>query len=499
MEGMRAWLVLSAALALGCASRPRLRSAPPVAVPRAALPERAIARGPAPRPAAPPMAGDIGTAHPILLDHAASDGRWLVVCQARADTNKDGEIAVGLGMHGDTYGDRMLPYLITAPGPGDPIDAFVAATDRYVAVIQHGLLVLVDTLTGTRVALPRADPRDDPSPFGPHRAASFDAGGKRLLYILRDKPGVVVRDLASGREATLGVGDGNPWRASLDGAFVVLRVVGARWPSPVTWLAGRSCRAAVGSYGVMGMRGDRPVPRVAPLDGGPVRDVPDLIRPLGDALLRRLASGALVLEEPDGELDEIATAGCHGTVVNADAAARRVLVACRSKGDRSRLEIDGPGLHRDLGVEVDTDGDAWSVHPQRLVIEAGGTTVVDMRGARARTFPFDFDHEGGRLLATSGKRVLVRRGTWLSVGDLDVPTELPLGVEGPQYPEYFSSGAFAYSQPYVVDLQAARVVGEVDEPVLAIASNGYVLAPPRQPGGRRLIGIPTGPVAWRWP
>ncbi len=509
MRAMQKLLAVLVAGVVGCASPPpaRVRSAPPMSLPQVASPvAAAIVPGPMPRRGVKPMDGEIGTAHPILVDRAARDGHWLVICQAREDTNHDGAIRAAFGMHGDVYGDRMRPYLVTAPGAGEPIDAFVAADPRgrFVAVIESEKVVLVDTYTGRRLELPDADPRDDPSPFGPHRAASFDASGRHLLTIAKGEAAAVeVRDLQTGATTRIAAGSGRLWRARIDGAYVVLRVVDAHWPAPITWLARRGCRGTVASYGVMGMTGDQPQTRVAPIDGGPARDVPDLIRPLGDALLRRQESGALVLERRDGTLVEIASARCNGVLREADPASGRVLVACRSgDGDRGRLEIDGVGFHRELGIAVDTMGDEWSRRPRRQVIEAGGTTVVDLRAGRARQFPMDFDHEGGRLLATFGSRVLVQRGTQLSVGALDVATELPLAAPVPQYPVYFQSGSFAWAEPWVVNLASARVVGRIDEPVLAIAPSGYVLAP-RAPATKPLVRIsgvvPHGPLVWRWP
>src|SRR5687767_9734010 len=60
--------------------------------------------------ALPPPAGahgEIGTRHPLLLQALAADGRWCIICQARTDTNHDGEISASIGRHGDTVGDIL--------------------------------------------------------------------------------------------------------------------------------------------------------------------------------------------------------------------------------------------------------------------------------------------------------------------------------------------------------------------------------------------------------
>ncbi|HYO64527.1 MAG TPA: hypothetical protein VEU33_00485 [Archangium sp.] len=60
-------------------------------------------------------AGPIGTRHPILFQRAAKDGRWLIACQAREDTHGDGKLEVRYGRYGDTFGDRLAPYLFLEP------------------------------------------------------------------------------------------------------------------------------------------------------------------------------------------------------------------------------------------------------------------------------------------------------------------------------------------------------------------------------------------------
>src|SRR5262245_50791819 len=92
-------IVLVSLTAVGC-ERPRDRAAE----------SRPPARRPAPLgtavalPSAPPLVlgqGDVGTAHPTLLDAVAAEGTWTVVCQARTDTDGQGGVAIHVGHHGD--------------------------------------------------------------------------------------------------------------------------------------------------------------------------------------------------------------------------------------------------------------------------------------------------------------------------------------------------------------------------------------------------------------
>jgi hypothetical protein len=227
------WLV-----AVACSSAP---AAPPSA--------RQLA------PAADPFVaqpdGPIGTPHPVLVEELAVDGSWLVICQARADTNGDGKIEVGVGFHGDMFGDKMSPYLVLGGGPGVAIDSYVTSVDGWVAIVRDGKLEVVDAASHKRVALPGADVRDDNIPFAGSRVAAL--GGGRMIYFRGDR--VILRELASGREHELTV-DGTPWRAEIDthGTWARIAVIpkGQPWPALNTTLAPRGCRGRALAYSTTG-------------------------------------------------------------------------------------------------------------------------------------------------------------------------------------------------------------------------------------------------------
>lgn len=270
------WLV--AALS-GCAASPHAPSASPPAAPvptespasrPPAATEPAVAPAapatPAPGSAAAPTAdGTIGTAHPIVVDQLAADGSWLVICQARHDTDGDGKIQVGFGMHGDAWGDRLDPYLVFGSGPGMAIDRFVtrSADGAWFSVIRDGKLALYEARTGHAIELSGADVRDDGYPYGDARAASIADGGTRMIYFRHGggRDHIVIRDLPSGRERVVAI-EGVLWRAQVDesGRWAVLAVLpaGATWPVASTTLAPRGCRGPVMSYSTAGFQGPRP-------------------------------------------------------------------------------------------------------------------------------------------------------------------------------------------------------------------------------------------------
>lgn len=223
-----------------------------------------------PSPRGLAAAGDtVGTDAPLVVEAAARNGAWVVICQARADTDGDGAIAVHTGMHGDTWGDRFQPYLVRGAGAGEPIDSLIGYTadGRWVVALRRGALAVLDSRTGTWTELPGADLRDDGMPMGPHRAASVAQGGTRMTY-LRDDDTLVIRDLDRGVERTVDVPGARLWRIEVERAGALARVYALRndtdgdgaltWPSLRTSLSDRDCRGPITSYSSGGWDGDEP-------------------------------------------------------------------------------------------------------------------------------------------------------------------------------------------------------------------------------------------------
>lgn len=234
-------------------------------------PPAPVAPSNAPRATAPePVVADdgttVGTAHAIVVEAAAFDGAWIAICQARVDTDGDGAIEVKLGMHGDTWGDALTPFVVRRSGPGEPIDTLVTFSDdrRWLAVLRRGRLALLDGPAGAWTELAGADVRDDGVPLGAHRAASL--GNRRMTYF-RDDHTLVIRELASGRERAVAV-PGLLWRVEVQPGdewamvYSITRDTDGdgklAWPSLRTSLSARGCRGPITSYSTGGWSGDEP-------------------------------------------------------------------------------------------------------------------------------------------------------------------------------------------------------------------------------------------------
>lgn len=221
----------------------------------------------APRPAG--SGAIVGTAHPITVEAAARDGSWIVICQARTDTDGDGEIGVHTGYHGDTFGDALRPYVVRGAGDGEPIESLIGYTSdgRWLVAMRESKLELLDVRTGLWSELPGADLRDDGVPLGPHRAASVARTGDRMTYF-RDDETIVVRELSSGAEHLVKVPGARLWRVELEPAGDWARVYAIRtdsdkdgkltWPQVRTSLSDRNCRGPIMSYSTGGWTGDKP-------------------------------------------------------------------------------------------------------------------------------------------------------------------------------------------------------------------------------------------------
>jgi outer membrane protein assembly factor BamB len=287
-------------------------------------------------------AGIFGTVHPINVEAAAPDGRWVAVCQARNDTNGDGAIDVMFGHHGEAFGDAMTPYLVVGGGPGHRFDELIGHSPggRYVGIREGACLNLVDTVDGTATTLADADLRDPQPALGPHRGLSFDGIDKRVLFLRASAGGdrVVVRELKTGHETEIDPGPGVVVRAVLDpeGESVLIDVAtGNHLPRLITSLAPRSCRGQALSYSVFGSD-EAPsliVRRIASASGGRAHDVPGLIRSFGQDLLIRADDRSLVVVDPQGRRQTIVPAACNATVSHIDASRHVVAFSCESEAD----------------------------------------------------------------------------------------------------------------------------------------------------------------------
>jgi hypothetical protein len=527
------------ALLVGCAGAARAAPLASEAVPShskhgsAAARSRAAAHPVTPAgkaPSAPPepptpSGAPIGAAGPVIVESVGANGRWAALCQAREDTDGDGKLAVRYGPRGELVGDSMQSYFVLGSGPGEAVDALAAedVSGRHVVIAEQGRLLLVDTQTGGRTDLTAlgADARSDALAFVQHRSLAFDPEGSRLAYLRRD-PGpytrgrrvlVVVRDLSNGAEREIQAGLGEPWRVrfSPDGRELVLEVIAEdtnkngrlEWPVPEVQLNRWRCHGPVASYPVWTDRGDRPATRVVSVDTGKARNVVGWIASLGDQDLVRDFEGRLLLVRGSAR-SVLMDSECGGAVLYADPSRRLALVACAAETPRASVWLVGPGLRRDL--EMDVQPTSMDYLPERVtrlfpLYPGADAVLMDMdRRSLVKLTP------GDDVVATSGAVALVRRGTDLVAYDADSGRERKLAAPLEAFGPTLLAGSVALVPPFVVRLPKARTGKKaVSEPSVLGRAPGAVLG--LEQSGRVLVATtpPTdeapaqGPLRWAVP
>jgi len=318
-------------------------------------------------PAPGPIA--YGTAHPSILEAADPAGRWLVICQARADTDGDGQIATLIEPHhGSPHGDALVPYLVIGGGEGTAIERLLGVDpqSRFVVGRPNGRVTLYDTRTGSATDLTPV-PTSEGEPTSVESWVSFDDAGRLLLTARVRGTGkdaatqLVVRELATGVERSFEPGLGLLVRAALsgDGASIVAIVVTEDTDGDgelkipkrgSTYYAG-GCGGPARAGSVFGWRGDKPIHRVLSLDGSVRRDVPGFLRFVGSRWVRRLDDGALVLES-SGETTTIGPAAMKAELLASNDETATLLWASASGDEETPVFAVGPSGSRDVGVRI---------------------------------------------------------------------------------------------------------------------------------------------------
>lgn len=475
-----------------------------------------LAARPAPSPAraapaaAPPVgptfaagSGVLGTAHPFVFVRADPRARWVVACQAREDTNHDGRIEVGIGHHGDVFGDEMKPYLFLGGGAGLALDDFVAAEpsgDR-LAFVRGGRLLVLDAETRTTLDLSAlgADASDDPNPFGGHRALSFDGRGT-LLYVRGEgERAVAVVRTAAGAESIVSPGPGLLWRAGITpgGGFVVAHVVGKdangdgalTIPKTSTSLSKRGCRGPITSYSTGGVAGDQPEVRVAPLHGEVAAAVEGVTGDYGDALVVESARGMELIR--GATRTSWTTDACN--LQYGDPTRKRAIWRCGQE-----LRLWTPEGVRPLAVrEGSVRRQPPSQAASRWVAVAGSPSGM-------------VDVETGTLVALrpdesiawqSGPHVLVRKAnaplTWL-----DAEHGTRKSIPGGSDLDWADAGGstLVAMNGLVIDMAHGVVVRRYRSPPLALSDDARMLVAltsgKAPPGGGVGSQLPSGPLTW---
>ncbi|MCP3166099.1 TolB-like translocation protein [Myxococcus qinghaiensis] len=470
--------------------------------------------------------GEYGTPHPFLLQASAPDGRWLLACQVREDTNQDGAIEVEVDFHGELLGDEARPYLFLEPGAGVAIEDVLAwdTSGRHLVLVREGALRLLDTVKGTEQVLASwaADDVDSKSPQPPVRA-SFSRDGKRLLYLRRDEAGktvAVLRDVARGQERVLDAGPGLLGQAFLHdgGRWVLFDVVAEdtnadgtlTWPQEQTSLAPAMCRGPVSSSTHGGWKGDKPVRRLQRLEGGPLLEGKDILRPFGDGLIRTAPDGALDYEDEHGQRTTWVPASCQARLYDVDEPRRLLVVGCtKTDSEDTNLELHGPELHVSLEREVSTRSlmrRPIEPRPRLLPIfvlhdkdtsSTYGLLLLDMERHALVTPPLpdsSWVHAFGThaLLEVKPSQDGAEQGKarlWL--WSADTGDQRLLGDEG-EYAHDMAGERLLLYMGWLLDLNTAQVLGTVEGTPLAIDTRGRAL---RSTHADRL-GVPIGPVKW---
>jgi len=459
-----------------------LTEAPPAPATTSALTARAPTAASLPE-ALPVSLGDIGNGGPVQLLAASSSGAWVALCD---DAEKTAKLVLGSGT-----GEAVDEILAQAPN------------GRYVVALQRGVAKLFDALTGTRVDLSElgADVRRVRADYAEHRTLSFDARSQYLAY-LRVRGGssqIVVRALETGVEqaAASGVGEVFRLKLSADARYVTfdaLREDTNRngkldWPAPEEPPRKNACEKPglprFRSFAYQG-RGDAATRAVVTRETGTLRDVPDLVTPLGASLLVREADGSLRLDQ-NGKRTPLAPAGCAGRVLFADAERSLVLAACApppppaKKGraapstppnGKREVWLFGPGYAKNLQSELyETSIDREATVGARLVPLYPGSDAGILDLERRELLPLP---PGSRVLASSGALALIWRGSDLYRYDALAKQELRLAHGVLKNPDLLQAGSTVLLSPFVV-------VG-CDGPALtsparalAVSTSGFVL------------------------
>jgi hypothetical protein len=485
-------------------------------------------RAPSPVPSPTPvLQSSIGTAHPSAVIAAGSDGSWVALCQARADSNADGRIAARVGAQGELSGDRLDSYLVLGSGPGSAIDELLAyePSGRFLAVKRRGQLQLIDA--HAKVELPLGagpvDLRSDAVPYRGHRTVRFDSESRRMLYVRSHvtQGEVVIRDLRTGLERSIDPGPGEVWRAEFDnsGDWVLISVLNEdtnntgklEWPAPAAGPNSSQCTGSIPRLSVWSPRGDMPHLRIARSDeGGPSEPVAGFVTTLADGVVTRDLSGRLLWTQsanaassgapdaapkPKPSTYEIASAKCDGRVLYADNLRKLVLLACAGAVGHWPLWLVGPDQRATLGVELapsDTFRPAER-SPRLLPIYPPQTSaLVDLSTRTLKPL-----QNGDLVLGTHQAFALIQRGTELVLLDADTgqTTSLARGVA--DLPDVLLNASTVFVSPFAVDVAKGRLFGRMEPATrpLALSRDGRVLLGAR----KATVDFPLGPLRWASP
>jgi hypothetical protein len=410
--------------------------------------------------------------------------------------------------------------LVLGSGPGELVHEVLAEdpTGRYLVATESGVAFLVDAARGSRVDLTAlgADVRKLRADYATHRTLSFDAAGQYLSYLRRtpgEPPRIVVRQLESGTERELALGPGEVVRLELSAdarhvSFDVVREDTNKngrwdWPAPEDPPKKGRCEKPplrFRSFTYQG-RGDATVRGVVSLTDGVVRDVPELVTPLGTGLLLRAGDGSLVMER-GGKRTTLAPAACAARSLFADAERGLVLASCappppkKVKGrplppptGKRQVWLFGPGVAVDLQRELyETSLDRAATVGSRLVPLYPGSESYLVDLDRRELLPLA---PGSRVLSAQGALALIWRGRELFRYDAEAKREERVASGVAATPDLLRAGSTVLLSPFLVVGWEGPALASPPS-ALAITTDGFVLTGSSDGAG----GAIQGPLHW---
>jgi hypothetical protein len=492
----------SATASLPAAAPPLISVSPePLSVPAEPGPPAAVAVP----DAIPVSLGNIGPSGPVQLLATSSSGAWVALCDTAAKTAS----------------------LVLGSGLGESIDELLAhdPSGRYVVSAREGVTTLVDTLLGTRVDLSAlgADVRRARTDYAEHRTLSFDPSGRHLAYLRKQAQGsqVVVRSLPDGAEQVVAAGPGDVFRLKLSAdarwvTFDALREDSNHngkldWPAPEEPARKNACEKPnlpkFRSFAYQG-RGDALTRGVVSVQAGTLRDLPELLTPLGANLLVREADGRLQLDQA-GKRSALAPASCGARVLFADGDRGLVVATCAPPPPKKKPRGSAPppsgkrevwlfanGYARNLHSELyETSTDREAVVGARLMPLYAGSDASLLDLERRELLPLA---AGSRVVATNGALALIWRESDLYRYDAVSKTEQRLAHGVLRNPELLQAGNTALLSPFVIVGCDAPALASPPH-ALAVSSAGFVLTAtpaPDSPGSPAIRTAIQGPLHW---
>ena len=251
-------------------------------------------------------------------------------------------------------------------------------------------------------------------------------------------------------------------------------------------------------------RGDAVTHGVVTVQTGTVRDLPELLTPLGPNLLVREADGRLQLEQA-GKRTALAPASCAARVLFADSGRGLVVAACapplpkrKPRGapppptGKREVWLFASGYAKNLRSQLyETSIDREAVIGDRLVPLYPGSDASLLDLERRELLPLA---AGSRVVATNGTLALIWRGSDLYRFDALTQVEERLAQGVLKTPDLLQAGNTVLLSPFVVVGCDAPALASPAH-ALAVARTGFVLTstPVPDPPGAPAI---QGPLHW---